>query len=628
MCYPSSNMPIRSGIRLRPSPVISPFPVALAVSLMLTACSSIQTQATSAGHIRAEAQVATRPDIPAPVAATTMLARPRATAKTEVYSVSVREIPVQELLFALARDAKINIDIRPGISGLVTINAFDQTLQQILTRISHQVDMRLEQDGPNLVVMPDKPFLRTYQIDFLNMARVVKSTISTTTQIASAGSGSTSTGNKASTSITSDTTNDLMKSLISNVTDMLKEEDKLRYKESVELKTSNDARTAGTGAIATDTNLGKTTTDKDGKKTSSGPGGSAAGSGDQSIQASGAAQVKTGVYEPSVSVFANSETGVLIVRATNRQHEKIQQFIDQVMATAKRQVLIEATIVEVRLNDAYKQGINWSALRLGAKGFQLSQAGTAGLPTDNPLNIFTINYANPTSALGNLAAQISLLESFGKVKVLSSPKLSVMNNQTATLKVADNKIYFTVKADTTLSATGAALTTFTTTPNEVSVGFLMNVTPQISDANAVTINIRPTITRIVSFVNDPNPSLAAAGVVNRVPEIQTREMESIVKIDSGQTAVMGGLMQDDMSNLTDAIPGLGDVPVFGNFFRNRNDTSSKTELVIFLKPTIIRDPSIDGDYRSYRDQLPKQDFFVTNPGPGQKQIETQGAASQ
>jgi general secretion pathway protein D len=202
-----------------------------------------------------------------------------------------------------------------------------------------------------------------------------------------------------------------------------------------------------------------------------------------------------------------------------------------------------------------------------------------------------------------------------------------MNNQTATLKVADNRIYFTVKADTTTS-NGIATTNFTTTPNEVSVGFLMNVTPQISDAEAVTINIRPTITRIVRYVNDPNPSLATAGVTNPVPEIQTREMESIIKIDSGQTAVMGGLMQDDINYQTDAIPGLGDIPGIGNFFRNRNDTNTKTELVIFLKPTIIRDPSINGDYRSFRDQLPNREFFSGNPGQGQKQIETQGAGAR
>jgi general secretion pathway protein D len=118
------------------------------------------------------------------------------------------------------------------------------------------------------------------------------------------------------------------------------------------------------------------------------------------------------------------------------------------MVNARRQVLIEATIVEVRLNDQYKQGINWAALRLGARGVSLTQLGTAGLPSVNPLNLFTLDYANPT-ARGNLSAQVSLLESFGTVKVLSSPKISVMNNQTAMLRVVDNLVYFNVKSETT-----------------------------------------------------------------------------------------------------------------------------------------------------------------------------------
>ena len=176
---------------------------------MLAACSSIQPQPPSAGHIRAEGQVASNPDIPPPVAATVMLARPRAAAKAEAYSVSVRNIPVQDLLFALARDAKLNVDVHPGINGIVTINAIDQTLQQILTRIAKQVDMRWELDGPNLMVMPDSPFLRNYRVDYVNMSRDVSGTVSINTQIASTSSGATGGaaaaggGNNSSTTVTS-----------------------------------------------------------------------------------------------------------------------------------------------------------------------------------------------------------------------------------------------------------------------------------------------------------------------------------------------------------------------------------------------------------------------------------------
>ena len=596
-------------------------------ALLLAACAAPTLKEPSNSHLRAESLQAVPGTIPQPVQPDITPPKPRTGARTETYSVVVNNVRAPDLLFALARDAKLNVDIHPGISGFVTLNAIDQTLPQLLNRISRQIDMRYELDGPNLVVMPDKPFLRNYKIDFVNMARVVKSTISTTTQIASSSttavsagntapiSAGATTGNTASTSINSDTKNDLMESLIANVTDMLKEEDRIRYRLQIETEQGISAKTEGLGRVSVGT--GKVTEHPSGKIETTNPG--AAGSGNQQIDSRAEAKKKIGEYEPSVSVFANKETGVLIVRATSRQHEKVQEFIDKVMATAKRQVLIEATIVEVRLNDGYKQGINWSALRLGDTGFKVTQDGTVGLASANPLNIFTIGYANPTSALGNLTAQVSLLESFGNVRVVSSPKLSVMNNQTATLKVADNKVYFTIKAETTALGSGSTVvpvTTYTTTPVSIAVGFFMNVTPQISDGDAVTINVRPTITRITGYINDPNPDLAKNGVVNRVPEIQTREMESIIRINSGQIAVMGGLMQDEMNNATDSVPGLGSLPGIGNFFRNRNDTSAKTELVIFLRPIIIHDPSVHGDFSALKDLLPKHDFFKDPPDLG------------
>jgi MSHA biogenesis protein MshL len=128
-----------------------------------------RTAAVHRGTSAPKACAAANPGIPPPVASTVTLPRPKAAAKTESYSVSVRNIPVQDLLFALARDAKLNVDIHPGINGVVTLNAIDQTLQQILSRIAKQVDMRWEIDGPNLIVMPDTPFLRSYKVDYVNI---------------------------------------------------------------------------------------------------------------------------------------------------------------------------------------------------------------------------------------------------------------------------------------------------------------------------------------------------------------------------------------------------------------------------------------------------------------------------
>jgi general secretion pathway protein D len=142
------------------------------LALTLSACSNAPIQPPGNNHLRAEkVGPATTAAIPAPVQQTVALPKPKPAPKVETYSVVVNNVRVQELLFALARDAKLNVDIHPGIEGAVTLNAIDQTLQQLLTRIAKQVDLRWELDGPNLAVMPDSPFLRTYRVDYVNMSR-------------------------------------------------------------------------------------------------------------------------------------------------------------------------------------------------------------------------------------------------------------------------------------------------------------------------------------------------------------------------------------------------------------------------------------------------------------------------
>jgi general secretion pathway protein D len=237
-----------------------------------------------------------------------------------------------------------------------------------------------------------------------------------------------------------------------------------------------------------------------------------------------------------------------------------------------------------------------------------------------------LRYLNSGSN-GDIGFALSLLQSFGNVKVLSSPKISVMNNQTAVLKVVDNRIYFTIGVQVTPGTdTTAPLVTYTSTPNTVPVGFVMSVTPQIKKTGAVTMNVRPTISRIIGFVNDPNPALAQNGVTSRIPEIQTREIESILKVASGDIAVMGGLMQESVSDNTDAVPGPASLPFVGGLFKYRNDSATKSELVIFLRPVVIRDASLEGDYSGFKKLQPDKDFFrkqdkLPLPRAWQKQAE-------
>ena len=588
----------------------------------LNACAPLPWHPPLPGHVLSE-NAPPREDkarIPPIVAQSPLPPRPKAAPRVETYSVVVQNVPAKEILFALARDAKLNMDIHPGIDGTVTLNAIDQTLPQLLSRIARQVDMRWELEGPNLAVMPDTPFLRTYRVDYLNMSRDSSGTVSVTTEVTSTAPGSTtgstaSNANNSMTKIENLSKNHFWDNLVLNIKDILRETDKILPEgssEETEEVTGNVA-TTGTGAQPA------AATSRRSSKGSGQPATAAstlaASPNPAELQNRGTRIVRRTTFREAASVIAHAETGVISVRATSRQHFKIQEFMDQVMGSAKRQVLIEATIAEVRLDNGFQQGIDWAALPTGKTGFGFGQQSSAGATLNQAGSPrFMVNYINANSAVGNVGGIVKLLETFGTVKVISSPKISVLNNQTAVLKVVDNEIYFTIKADTTVSANVASQTTYTTTVNSVPLGFVMNVTPQISDTDAVVLNVRPSISRKIGFVKDPNPGLAAANVESAIPIIRTREMESVLRIENGNIAVMGGLMEDAISNQDDTIPLVNRIPILGNLFSNRNDVTSRTELVVFLRPTIIRDASLNGDYKSLRERMPGKDFFQSNPG--------------
>lgn len=508
---------------------------------------TLTPQQVDPGHVNSP--IANAADIPAPVQRVPMLEPPRAAAPLETYSVVVTDVPVRDMLFALARDAKINIDVHPSVTGNVTLNAIDQTLPQLLDRIARQADVRFTQEGDTLQVEPDAPFLRNYKIDYVNMSRDSTSGVSVATQIATTGaaavgdSGGGSGGNNSTTSVTSTSNQRFWGTLERNVRAILGD------------------------AVGTDSTEG------------------------------------------SPAVIVNAESGIISVRATTREHQQIQKFLDQVQVSAQRQVLIEATVVEVKLNDDYQLGVDWSLIANGA-GWSVNQSLLGTNLSKDPFSLLT--YADSDTKLGNTETTIGMLRRFGDIRVLSSPKIMAINNQTALLKVVDNLVYFTIEAETTITD-GVANTTFTSSVHTVPVGFVMSVTPQINDTDTVILNIRPTISRVISFVRDPNPSLANSNVESSIPQIQVREMDSILRINSGQTAVLGGLIQDGVDLSRSGTPLLSELPVIGDAFSYRNNQVSKTELVIFLRPRVIRDASVSGDLADYQRYLPEHQTRSSEP---------------
>jgi len=553
--------------------------IAIALFLTLASCSVLRPPPVSRDHLSlpedARHRVETAPVALSPPAASTSAVLPP-DKKAETYTVIVNHVRIQDLLFALARDAKINVDIHPGIEGAVTLNAVDQTLPQLLTRLARQVELRWEMDGQNLAVMPDTPYLHLYKVDYVNMSRDTSGSVSVTTQIAVTGMGAASgvagstgnagnTGNNSLTRIDNRGQNRFWETLERNIKELLRETDKILPDGSSETVTER---------------IGLSRPDLSRQDSVQGMPGiqNALGTLESPTL------VRKATFREAAAVIVNPESGIVTVRATARQHEKIREFLAAVMGAARRQVLIETTVAEVTLNERYQQGIDWSRVRsnAAASGLDIVQSGAA--VTGAGLMTLTARRVAESSVF---AASLRLLETFGTVRVLSSPKLSVINNQTAVLKVVDNLVYFTIKADTTANQT-VTTTTYTTNLHSVPVGLVMNVTPQISEDDIVLINVRPSISRKYAEVDDPNPDLKKNSITSKIPVIRTREMESMIRVTSGHIAVMGGLMEDATEDADSVVPGLSNLPLIGELFKSRDDSWRKTELVIFLRPTVVR----------------------------------------
>jgi general secretion pathway protein D len=307
-------------------------------------------------------------------------------------------------------------------------------------------------------------------------------------------------------------------------------------------------------------------------------------------------------------VIVNPETGLISVLATARQHEQVQAFIDQVMANAERQVLVEATVAEVTLSDQFQAGIDWSVIDIGAEGIDITQLLLPALPIGTT-TFFTIE-RTLQGGPNDVSGLLSLLDEFGDTTVLSSPRLMVLNNQTALLKVVENVVYFTVEQDTVTPVQGGATQASTSTVHTVPVGFVMTVTPQISkdDPNPALV------------VTDPNTGTTTR-IENQVPQIAVREMESVLKVNSGDIAVLGGLMTDITDDLTTSVPFLSKLPLVGElFFTSVTKDYRKTELVIFLRPVVVHRASLAGDLADYRPFLeevtaPAEAYSGTEAGP-------------
>ena len=299
------------------------------------------------------------------------------------------------------------------------------------------------------------------------------------------------------------------------------------------------------------------------------------------------------------------QSGVVVVKAMPPELRSVENYLRATQISVDRQVILEAKIIEVRLSDGYQSGINWAGFNSARKFAVGGGANTqhVSLPSGDLTTGTTFSGllgGGLSSAAGattggvfglalrttSFAALLEFLESQGAVSVLSSPRIATLNNQKAVLKVGTDEFFVTNVSTTTTTGTST-----TSTPNVTLQpffsGIALDVTPQIDEYSNITLHIHPSVSEVTSKNREIN--LGSSGTLNLpLASSSISETDSIVRALDGQVIVIGGLMRSSSSDTNSQVPGAGDVPLVGSLFRHNNRNTSKSELVILLKPTVVK----------------------------------------
>lgn len=295
--------------------------------------------------------------------------------------------------------------------------------------------------------------------------------------------------------------------------------------------------------------------------------------------------------------IVNPQSGIVVVRAQTDEHKEIENFLKISENSLQRQVVLEAKILEVELNKNFQSGINWQTLSQVAAEKKLSFSGSNLLAPTAAGGIFGLAFS-----LNDFTGVIKLLEDQGQVKVLSSPRISTVNNQKAVIKVGQDEFFVTaVKSNTSTVGNNTVVTPeFTLTP--FFSGIALDVTPEISPDDDITLHIHPS----VSEVSDQRKAIQLGDQDYSLPLAlsKIRESDSIVHAHSNQIVVIGGLLQNNFSNDDVGVPVLDRIPYIGAFFKQKRQTLKKSELVILLKPIVSHsDQEIRDDAKAAADRI-------------------------
>jgi MSHA biogenesis protein MshL len=305
--------------------------------------------------------------------------------------------------------------------------------------------------------------------------------------------------------------------------------------------------------------------------------------------------------EDGRGVIVSPLAGLVTVSGLPAEINAVKKFINDTESHLHRQVIIEAKIMEVTLNDDYQQGVRWDEV-MGSIGDTNFTFETSGQVTGNPISS-AIGGATSLSFSGpDFSGVINLLQTQGNVQVLSSPRITATNNQKAVIKVGEDEYFVTEVSSTTTTGTA------TTTTPEVTLtpffsGIALDVTPQIDEDGTVILHVHPSVT----LTDEQNKTITLGNDQLILPLAQSsvRESDTIIRAKSGEIVVIGGLIETYTIDKESKTPILGDIPYLGELFKSKSETSQKRELIILLKPMVVGEETWKTQLEDARELLQK-----------------------
>ena len=504
----------------------------------------------------------------------------------KIVSVNVSEdVPIVDVIMELSRMSGIDVQIDPTIIGGVNLSLKNKPLRYVFNRICGLTDTRYEEKYGILVFTRDMPYAKTYDIDFLDVNRSTSSSITLNTSGLSTsatikGGGTSTVTTKSDDTFWSDIVKDIeqiidtTENTNSIYTSTAEKIQRIAQNEEAENRMQEDINNGVYNKMVSEKNKN---------------------------QNNEKANPLVSISVSKNRIRVNKRAGIIIITASTKSHRLIEKYLQKLKKKSTAQVLIEMRFLVINLNKQYQSGIDWGNIKLG----QLASSSIKLVPE------LTQGSVLPTLTFNKgIDFVASLFEKFGSTRTLSNPRINAMNNQPALMTFATNYVYFKSKAMYTPATYNnekvivtPAYRNVDTEAQTMPLGIIMSVLPSIDiEKHQVMLNIKPTISKLEETVSDPAVTILmdeqlengkktssdkVLSTKSSIPVANIRELDTILKLKDGQTAVIGGFTERSASSINEGVPFLRSIPIIGNFFGRKNNKSNSTETIILVRATIV-----------------------------------------